>query len=102
MRYNKLGRTDIDVSEMCLGSMTWGTQNTSQEAHDQIDLALDHGVNFIDTAEMYPVNPKSAATQGRTEHIIGDWIAASGRRADIILATKVVGAGYEIVRDGAH
>ena len=101
MRYNKLGRTDIDVSEMCLGSMTWGTQNTSQEAHDQIDLALDHGVNFIDTAEMYPVNPKSALTQGRTEHIIGDWIAASGRRADIILATKVVGAGYEIVRDGA-
>ena len=101
MRYNKLGRTDIDVSEMCLGSMTWGTQNTSKEAHDQIDLALDHGVNFIDTAEMYPVNPKSAATQGRTEQIIGDWIAASGRRADIILATKVVGAGYEIVRDGA-
>jgi len=101
VRYNKLGRTDIDVSEMCLGSMTWGTQNTASEAHDQIDLALDHGVNFIDTAEMYPVNPKSAETQGRTEQIIGDWIAASGRRAAIILATKVVGAGYDIVRDGA-
>ena len=64
MRYNQLGRTDIKVSALCLGSMTWGSQNTAPEAHAQIDMALDRGVNFIDTAEMYPVNPLAKETQG--------------------------------------
>ena len=101
MRYNNLGHSDIKVSELCLGSMTWGTQNTSQDAHKQIDMALDHGVNFIDTAEMYPATPLSKDTQGDTERIIGDWIAQSGRRSDVIIATKVSGKGYKNVRDGA-
>jgi len=101
VKYNQLGRTDIKVSALCLGSMTWGTQNSAGEAHGQIVMALDHGVNFIDTAEMYPVNPRSAETQGDTERIIGDWINQSGRRAEIVLATKVSGEGYQLVRDGA-
>ena len=101
MRYNKLGRTDISVSALCLGSMTWGTQNTTSEGHAQIDMALDHGINFIDTAEMYPVNPRSKETQGDTERILGEWIGQSGRRQDIILATKICGKGYENVRNGA-
>ena len=101
MRYNNLGHSDIKVSELCLGSMTWGTQNTSQDAHKQIDMALDYGVNFIDTAEMYPTTPLSKDTQGDTERIIGEWIAQSGRRGDVIIATKVSGKGYKNVRDGA-
>ncbi len=100
MRYNKLGQTDIEVSEICLGSMTWGTQNNQVEAHQQIDYALDHGVNFIDTAEMYPANPVSAETQGSTETIIGNWIGTSGKRDQIILATKVTGEGLKWVQDG--
>jgi len=100
MRYNKLGQTDIEVSEICLGSMTWGTQNNQVEAHQQIDYALDHGVNFIDTAEMYPANPVSAETQGSTETIIGNWIETSGKRDRIILATKVTGEGLKWVQDG--
>lgn len=101
MRMNPLGRTDIMVSALCLGSMTWGTQNTEAEGHAQIDLALDHGINFIDTAEMYPVNPLSKETQGDTERVIGSWIKSSGRREDIVLATKVSGEGLKYVRDGA-
>lgn len=101
MKMNRLGRTDIEVSELCLGSMTWGTQNTTQEGHDQIDRALEAGINFIDTAEMYPVNPLGAETQGRTEEVIGDWFARDGRRKDVILASKHTGAGMEYVRDGA-
>jgi aryl-alcohol dehydrogenase-like predicted oxidoreductase len=101
MIMNSLGRTDIKVSALCLGSMTWGTQNTEAEGHAQIDLALDHGINFIDTAEMYPVNPLSKETQGDTERVIGSWIKSSGRREDIVLATKVSGEGLKYVRDGA-
>ena len=101
MRYKKLGSSDLDVSMICLGSMTWGTQNTVAEGAAQIDLALDHGVNIIDTAEMYPTTPLSKATQGDTERVIGSWVKASGRRQDVILATKVAGAGYANVRDGA-
>ena len=100
MRYNKLGQSDIEVSEICLGSMTWGTQNNQVEADQQIDYALDHGVNFIDTAEMYPANPTSAETQGSTETIIGNWIESSGKRDRIILATKVTGEGLNWVQDG--
>jgi len=101
MRYNELGRTGIKVSELCLGSMTWGTQNTLEEGHAQIDAALDHGVNFVDTAEMYPVNPVTAENIGRTEEIIGDWFAKTGRRDDVVLATKITGKGQKMVRDGA-
>ncbi|MEM7242896.1 MAG: aldo/keto reductase [Pseudomonadota bacterium] len=101
MDYRTLGTSDLNVSHLCLGSMTWGTQNTEAEGHAQIDLALDHGVNFIDTAEMYPVNPTSAETQGDSERILGTWIEKSGRRKDIVLATKICGAGYGVVRGGA-
>ena len=80
--------------------MTWGTQNSEAEAHAQIDAALDGGITFIDTAEMYPTNPLSAETAGRTEEIIGTWFAKSGRRQDVVLASKVVGDGYKNIRDG--
>ncbi|MGB7270518.1 MAG: aldo/keto reductase [Albidovulum sp.] len=83
----------LRVSEICLGTMTWGTQNTEAEGHAQMDQALDAGVNFLDTAEMYPVNPISAKTVGRTESIIGSWIAKTGRRDDWVIATKISGAG---------
>ncbi len=101
MKMNKLGRTQIEVSEFCLGSMTWGTQNSAEEAHDQIDRALDAGINFIDTAEMYPVNPVSAETIGRTERIIGLWFERDMRREDVIIATKHSGEGLAVVREGA-
>ncbi|PTV96655.1 aryl-alcohol dehydrogenase-like predicted oxidoreductase [Rhodobacter aestuarii] len=100
MRKVELGRTGVMVSEICLGSMTWGTQNTEAEGHAQIDCALDRGVNFIDTAEVYPVNPISAETVGRTEEIIGTWFAKTGRRKDVVLATKIAGDGMKAVRDG--
>lgn len=102
MQMNPLGRTGLNVSALCLGSMTWGTQTTEADGHIQIDTALNAGINFIDTAEMYPVNPVSKETAGRTEAIIGTWNAANpGRRGDYILATKVSGAGNKAVRDGA-
>jgi aryl-alcohol dehydrogenase-like predicted oxidoreductase len=100
MEYRQLGNSDIRVSEICLGSMTWGTQNSAAEAQAQIEYALDHGVNFIDTAELYPATPMSAKTTGRTEEIIGDWLRTSGRRDQVILATKVAGEGNTDVQDG--
>lgn len=90
MRYRPLGQTDIEVSEICLGTMTWGKQNNQAEAFEQLDYALDYGVNFIDTAEMYAV-PPSAETYGTTETIIGNWIAERQNRDQFILATKVIG-----------
>ena len=101
MKMNKLGSSDIEVSELCLGSMTWGTQNTTEEGHGQIDRALEAGINFIDTAEMYPVNPISAETIGRTERIIGLWFERDMRRDEVVLATKHSGAGVGYVREGA-
>ncbi|MFV2052075.1 aldo/keto reductase [Aliiroseovarius sp. YM-037] len=101
MRTVPLGRTGLQLSELMLGSMTWGTQNTVDEAHAQIDMALDRGINCIDTAEMYPVNPISRETVGRSEEIIGKWVAKTGRRDDVILATKHSGEGLGYVRDGA-
>lgn len=102
MKMNPLGRTGLMVSELCLGSMTWGTQNTEAEGHGQIDHALAAGVNFIDTAELYPVNPVSAENIGRTEEIIGTWnVANRARRGEVILATKHSGAGLQSVRGGA-
>jgi len=90
MQKRPLGRTDIKVTSVCLGTMTWGEQNTEAEAHAQLDYALGRGINFIDTAEMYPV-PAKAETQGRTESYIGSWIAARKNRDQYILATKITG-----------
>lgn len=90
MKYNKLGNTNIEVSEICLGTMTFGEQNNETESHEQLDYALDNGVNFIDTAEMYAV-PGKKETQGLTESYIGSWINTSGKRDEVILATKVTG-----------
>jgi aryl-alcohol dehydrogenase-like predicted oxidoreductase len=91
MEYRKLGDSDVKVSAIGLGTMTWGEQNTESEAHAQIDYALDQGVNLIDTAEMYPVPPK-ADTQGSTERYIGSWLAKHpGAREKIVLATKIAG-----------
>ncbi|MCR9213329.1 MAG: NADP(H)-dependent aldo-keto reductase [Proteobacteria bacterium] len=90
MQYRKLGGSDLDVSVICLGTMTWGEQNSEQEAHDQMDLALEMGVNFLDTAELYPIPPK-AETQGLTEKYIGNWMNARKARDKVVVATKVVG-----------
>ncbi|WP_456448930.1 NADP(H)-dependent aldo-keto reductase [Thiolapillus sp.] len=94
MEYRTLGNSDIRVSALCLGSMTWGEQNTEAEAHEQLDYALDQGINFLDTAEMYPV-PARAQTQGATESIIGHWLKQRNCRDRIILATKVAGPGRD-------
>lgn len=101
MHYQTLGRSDLRVSTICLGTMTWGEQNTEQEAHEQLDLAVDHGVNFIDAAEIYPVPPK-AETQGLTERYLGNWLAQRGNRDRVVIATKVSGSsdGLEWIRGG--
>ena len=90
MIYSKLGHTDIEVSKICLGTMTFGEQNTESEAHDQLNFSLENGVNFIDTAEMYPV-PPNAKTQGLTEKYIGSWLKKSNNRHNVIIASKVTG-----------
>jgi aryl-alcohol dehydrogenase-like predicted oxidoreductase len=88
-----LGKTGIDVTSICLGTMTWGEQNTEAEAHQQLSYACDErGINFIDTAELYPVPPKTD-TQGRTEQYIGSWLNQRGRRDDLVIATKACGPG---------
>ncbi|HET8869332.1 MAG TPA: NADP(H)-dependent aldo-keto reductase [Aquabacterium sp.] len=97
MQYRPLGLTDLQVSIIALGTMTWGEQNTEQEAHAQLDLALDQGINLIDTAEMYPVPPRPQ-TQGLTEQYIGSWLKKSGRRNDIVLATKATGPARQAAR----
>ncbi|MEX0278377.1 MAG: aldo/keto reductase, partial [Ruegeria sp.] len=102
MKMNPLGRTGIMVSDLCLGTMTFGTQTSEAEAHRQMDMALDAGINFVDAAEMYPVNPISKETVGRTEEILGTWNAANpDRRGDYVLATKHSGEGFMHARDGA-
>ncbi|MEB2846180.1 aldo/keto reductase [Rhizobiales bacterium RZME27] len=100
MKFNRLGRTDISVSEICLGTMTWGTQNTEAEAHAQMDYAVEQGVNFFDTAELYPTTPVSIETYGRTEEHIGTWLKKTGSREKIVLATKIAGGGRPHIRDG--
>lgn len=100
MEYSKLGSSQIPVSRICLGSMTWGLQNTQQQADQQIEYALSQGINFIDTAEMYAV-PPSPETYGKTEEIIGDWLSRNPqRRSELIIATKIAGAGLPWVRGG--
>ena len=100
MRKRELGGTGIMVSELCLGTMTWGSQNTEAEGHAQLDLGTGRGIDFIDTAEMYPTNPVLAETVGRTEEIIGSWLARRGRRDDLVIATKISGNGRKEIRGG--
>lgn len=101
MELRTLGNTDLKVSVICLGTMTYGEQNSEAEAHAQLDYAIDHGVNFIDTAEMYAV-PTKAETQGLTEKYIGSWLAKPGNRDKAIIATKVTGRsdGFKYIRSG--
>ena len=103
MELRRLGRTDLQVSSVCLGTMTWGEQNIEAEAHAQLDYAVEErGLNFIDTAEMYPV-PARAETQGRTESYIGTWLQRRGRRDDLVIATKIAGrSAMTWTRDAAH
>lgn len=100
MKYSQLGRTGIDVSRVCLGTMTWGKQNTQADADEQIAFALDQGINFFDTAEMYAV-PPTPETYGKTESIIGNWLSRhASRREEMVLATKIAGNGLSWVRGG--
>ncbi|MBC3845447.1 aldo/keto reductase [Winogradskyella echinorum] len=92
MKYTTLPNTDIKVSKICLGTMTWGNQNTQDEGFAQMDLALDNGVNFFDVAELYPV-PANAETYADTERIIGNWFSKTGNRDKVVLATKIAGPG---------
>jgi aryl-alcohol dehydrogenase-like predicted oxidoreductase len=100
MKMIPLGRTGIQVSDWCLGTMTFSNQTPQDDAHRQIDMVLDAGINFVDTAEMYPVNPIAAETVGNSERVIGDWIKTTGRRNDLVIATKVPGDNPGWVRDG--
>jgi aryl-alcohol dehydrogenase-like predicted oxidoreductase len=93
MQRQPLGRTGLDVSALCLGTMTFGSQTAPEDAHAQLHRAEEAGVNFLDTAEMYPTNPVRLETIGRTEEILGDWFAATGRRDDWVVATKISGQG---------
>ena len=99
MKYKKLGDTDLKVSLICLGTMTWGEQNSQEEGFEQMDFALEKGVNFFDTAELYAIPPK-AKTYGRTEEIIGDWFKIKKNRKKIILASKIAGPGLKWIRGG--
>ena len=103
MEFRKLGNTDIDVSLICLGTMTWGEQNSEKEAQQQMDYALDQGVNFFDTAEIYAVPPKKE-TYGLTEQYIGKWFQQRNNRDKVILATKIASKADDVtwIREGGN
>lgn len=101
MEYRKLGRTGLNISAIGLGTMTWGLQNTQAEGFEQMDYALEQGVNFFDTAEMYAI-PPTATTFGTTETIIGNWFASRSNRDKVILASKITGPGLSWIRDGKN
>lgn len=103
MERKRLGRSDLNVSKVCLGTMTFGEQNTERDAHAQLDYALKRGINFIDTAEMYPVMGR-AETQGSTERFIGSWLKGRGRRDDVVIASKIAGpnANMAWIRGASH
>ena len=102
MQYELLGSSDLRVSRVCLGTMTFGIQNTQQDANEQLDWALDQGINFIDTAEMYPI-PPNEQTYADTERFIGNWLAANPqKRQDIVLMTKIAGSGIRYIREGSE
>ena len=100
MNYKKLGNTNLDVSTICLGTMTWGEQNSQEEGFEQMDYALDQGINFFDAAEMYP-SPCRKETYGETEKVIGNWFKGRKKRDKIILATKISGPGMSYIRGGS-
>ena len=101
MNYTKLGSSGVQVSQVCLGTMTWGEQNSEADGHAQIDYALEQGINFIDTAEMYSVPPKPE-TYGHTETFIGNWLSNNAaKRKDIVLASKIGGIGVPWLREGS-
>ena len=101
MNYKKLGNTDLDVSTICLGTMTWGEQNSQEDAFEQMNYALENGVNFWDTAELYSVPPKKN-TYGLTEEIIGNWFSKTKKRDEVVLATKVAGPSRDYLRNGEN
>ena len=103
MKYSKLGRTDLNVSKICLGTMTFGEQNSEEEAHEQLDYAVNNGINFVDTAEMYSV-PGRKETQGNTERYIGTWLNKRGKRDDLVLGTKATGPnpGLKYIRNSPN
>ena len=101
MNYKKLGNTEIKVSTICLGTMTWGEQNNIQEGFEQMDYALEQGINFFDTAELYAI-PSKKETYGKTEEIIGRWLKEKNNRSKIILATKISGPGVSWIRGGGN
>jgi len=101
MNYRKLGNTDLEVSTICLGTMTWGEQNTEDEGFEQMNYSLDKGINFFDTAELYAIPPKKE-TYGKTEEIIGNWFKEKKNRSKVILATKIAGPGLSWVRGGGN
>ena len=99
MKYKNLGNTDLKVSLICLGTMTWGEQNTQEEGFEQMDYSVNNGINFFDTAELYAIPPK-AKTYGKTEEIIGNWFTKRKNRKKIILASKIAGPGLSWIRGG--
>ena len=101
MKRNTLGRTGIEISSYCLGTMTFGSQTVEADSHRQMDMALAAGIDFFDAAEMYPTNPIAKETVGDTERQIGNWFATQGKRDQVVMATKITGAGMKLVRDGA-
>ena len=101
MKFKKLGTTDLDVSLICLGTMTWGTQNTEKDAFEQMDYSIENGINFFDTAELYSVPPNSDSF-GKTETMIGNWFEKRKNRKKIILATKIAGPGCNWIRGGRN
>lgn len=102
MQYHKIPHSSLEVSQLCLGTMTWGEQNSEAQAHEQLDYAFSRGINFIDTAEMYPV-PPDPTTQGLTEQYIGSWLAKTGHRDKVVLASKVAGPNRtNHIRDNMH
>lgn len=96
MEYRRIPHSNLEVSKICLGTMTWGEQNTQAEAFAQLDYAIGNGINFIDTAEMYPVPPKPE-TQGETERILGQYIKAHGNRDDLVIATKIAAPVVRVI-----
>ena len=102
MKYVRLGSSSLEVSRICLGSMTWGLQNNQKDADEQLDYAQTQGINFIDTAEIYAV-PPSEETYGKTENIIGNWLKSNpSRRKEIVLASKIAGPGFSYIRDNSE
>ena len=101
MEFRKLGNTNLNVSSICLGTMTWGTQNSEKDAFEQMDYSLDQGVNFFDTAELYSI-PPTAESYGKTEVMIGNWFEKKKNRDKIILASKIAGPGLDWIRGGKN